>query len=77
MPPDAASKLFAGVGEYYMDRDDFDNAIDFFRESAQLDAKNTNARMGLSEALGLKGNDLLVKDSGQAARKFFEEVAHI
>ena len=73
MPREEASKLFAGVGEYYMNRDDFDNAIDFFRESATMDSKNTIARNGLSEALALKGNDLLVKDSPAAARKFFEE----
>lgn len=73
MEPGVASKLFAGVGEYYMDRDDYDNAIDFFRESASLDAKNQVARNGLSEALALKGNELLVKDSPAAARKFFEE----
>lgn len=67
------SRLFAGVGEYYMDRDDFDNAIDFFRESAVMDSKNAVSRTGLSEALALKGNELLVKDSPAAARKFFEE----
>ena len=73
MPKEEAAKLFAGVGEYYMDRDDFNNAIDFFRESFTLDAKNVRAQNGLSEALALKGNELLVKDSAAAARKFFEE----
>ncbi|MEO8648874.1 MAG: tetratricopeptide repeat protein, partial [Acidobacteriota bacterium] len=73
MSKDEASKLFAGVGEYYMDRDDFDHAIDFFRESVTLDKVNVRARSGLSEALALKGNDLLVKDGAGAARKFFQE----
>lgn len=73
MPRDEASKLFAGVGEYYMDRDDFNNAIDLFRESFTMDAKNVRAQNGLSEALALKGNELLVKNSPAAARKFFEE----
>lgn len=68
-----AAKLFAGVGEYYMDRDDFNNAIDFFRESNTLDAKYEVARKGLSEALALKGNEELVKDSRATARRFFEE----
>lgn len=73
MPKDEAAKLFAGVGEYYMDRDDFNNAIDFFRESVTLDSENTKAQNGLSEALALKGNELLIQDSAAAARKFFEE----
>jgi tetratricopeptide (TPR) repeat protein len=73
MPPDQASRLFAGVGEYYLDRDEPDNAIDSFRESVQLDNTNTRASNGLSEALALKGSDLLLKDAAAVARKFFEE----
>lgn len=74
MPKEQASRLFAGVGEYYMDLDEFDKAIDFFREAVTLDASYLNAKTGLSEALALKGNDVLVKDdNGPAARKFFEE----
>lgn len=73
MPADQASKLFAGVGEYYMDRDDFNNAIDFFREAVQLDKKYVVARNGLSEALALKGNEELVRDARGPARRFFEE----
>lgn len=68
-----ASKLFAGVGEYYMDRDNYNQAIDFFREALTMESNNTVAQTGLSEALSLKGNELLVKDSFPVARTFFEE----
>ena len=68
-----ASKLFAGVGEYYMDRDNYNEAINFFRESLTLQSTNTISQTGLSEALALKGNELLVKDSFPVARTFFEE----
>ena len=73
MAPGDASKLFAGVGEYYLDRDNYNEAINFFRESLTLNSSNTIAQTGLSEALGLKGNELLVKDSFPVARTFFEE----
>ena len=73
MEKSEASKLFAGVGEYYMDRDNYNQAIDLFRESLTLNADNTVAQTGLSEALALKGNELLVKDSFPVARTFFEE----
>lgn len=73
MPAAEAARLFAGVGEYYMDRDDFNNAIDFFRESISLDGKYEVGRKGLSEALALKGNEELVRDARAAARRFFEE----
>jgi tetratricopeptide (TPR) repeat protein len=73
MPKEEASKLFSGVGEYYMDRDDYDRAIDFFRESLTLDSTNAISKSGLSEALALKGNALLADDAQDVARKFFEE----
>ena len=73
MPKEQASKLFSGAGEYYMDRNNYDLAIDVFRESLDLDATNTISKTGLSEALALKGNELLAKDSFPVARKFFEE----
>ena len=67
-----ASKLFAGVGEYYMDRDNYNQAIDLFREALTLNADNAVAQAGLSEALALKGNELLVKDSLPVAYTFFK-----
>jgi tetratricopeptide (TPR) repeat protein len=75
MEPVAASKLFTGVGEFYIDKEDYNNAMDFFREAIQMDSKNTVAKTGLSEALALLGNNELVKDkeSWGAAQKFFEE----
>lgn len=73
MSKDDASKLFSGVGEYYMDRDNYNEAINFFRESLTLNPSNTISQTGLSEALALKGNELLVKDSFPVARTFFEE----
>ncbi|HMT09236.1 MAG TPA: tetratricopeptide repeat protein [Pyrinomonadaceae bacterium] len=73
MAPAKASLLFAGVGEYYIDRDDLENSINFFRESVELDTKNEKANKGLSAALAAKGNDLMVKDQPQGARAFFLE----
>lgn len=73
MPASEAAKLFAGVGEYFMDRDDFNQAIDYFREAVQLDRTYPVAKNGLSEALALKGNEELVRDARGPARRFFEE----
>ena len=73
MPKGEASKIFAGVGEFYMDREDTDKSIEFFREALLLDENNPNAQTGLSEALALRGNQLLVEDKASVARPFFEE----
>ena len=73
MPAPDASKLFTGVGEYYIDKNDSENATNFFREAVDLDKKNLIAPKGLSEALSLKGNELLVKDQVKAAEDLFKE----
>lgn len=69
----AAAKMFAGVGEYYIDQDELDKALKFFREAVGLDPRNNSAKTGLSEALALKGNSLLAEDQPETARKFFED----
>ena len=73
MPKEQASKLFAGVGEYYIDKENPEEASNFFREAFSLDAKNSIAKNGLSEALALRGNDMLAKDKPDDAKKFFDE----
>jgi tetratricopeptide (TPR) repeat protein len=71
MTPDKASILFAGVGEYWMDRDDFKQASEFFGEGYQLDETNNIARMGYSESLALLGNEDLARDNIPGARSLF------
>lgn len=77
MPKDKAAIVFAGVGEYYINQDDADNAVKFFREAVSLDQKNANAQNGLSDALALKGNQLLVAGKADLARALFEEAVKI
>ncbi|MFN6963026.1 MAG: tetratricopeptide repeat protein [Pyrinomonadaceae bacterium] len=73
MSKEEASKLFAGVGEYYIDSNDSNFAIRFFREAVALDPANPVAPKGLSEALSLKGSELLVKDQQDEAKTYFDE----
>lgn len=73
MSPDKASILFAGVGEYWMDRDDFKQATELFGEAYDLDETNSVARMGLSESLALLGNQELAQDNARSAEGRFRE----
>lgn len=68
-----ASTLFAGVGEYHIDRNEYDQAIDVFREALEMDKTNQRAVLGLSEALALKGNELLAMNSLPVAKIHFDE----
>lgn len=75
--PQETSIIFAGVGEYYLNTDSPDNSVDkaleFFRESVMLDAKNNTAKLGLSEALARKGDQLLVNQKYDEAKLLYEE----
>ena len=73
LPPVQASKLFAGVGEYYLTKGDYEQSFDFFRDAIRLDDKNETAKVGYSEALGIKGNDLLANDKAELAKGVFLE----
>ena len=80
MPKEEAAVIFAGVGEFFMEKDDFLRATDFFREAVLLDARNLKAHAGLSEALALDGNMILVRGATASdprylltARQRFEE----
>lgn len=73
LPAEQGAKIFAGVGEYYIGENDFENAIQFFRDALSLDDKNVAANSGLSEALAMKGNQLLADDKAQLAKANFLE----
>lgn len=67
------SRLFAGVGEYYLQRGEFSQSFDFFRDAIRLDETNLTAKTGFSEALATQGNDLLVKEKAADAKAIFLE----
>ena len=73
LPAAQGSKLFAGVGEYYIEQGDYAKSLDFFRDAVKLDDKNAAAKSGLSEALAINGTDLLVKDKASEAKAVFLE----
>lgn len=73
MKKEEASLVFAGAGEYYLERDDVDKGLEFFRESLTLDANNKFAKLGLSDASVRKGNQLLEKEEFAKAKLFFED----
>lgn len=73
MPAAQVSVLFAGVGEFYLQKGDFERSFEFFEEAIKLDGKNDKAKTGFSEALAAKGNDLLVKDQPNEAKAVFLE----
>lgn len=72
-PKEEVSLIFAGAGEYYLEKGEIDKSVNIFRESVILDAKNHLGKLGLSEALVRKGNTLIEREQPDAARAFYVE----
>lgn len=73
MPPKEASLVLAGAGEYYLERDDLAQAIEFFRESVTLDSANKFGQAGLSDSYTRQGYLHIEKNETDKAKFFFEE----
>lgn len=71
--PKEASMDFTDKGLYFYQQNDFDTSIDQYREAIDLDGTNTEAKLGLSDALTAKANNLLESDKAVEARGLFEE----
>jgi len=72
-PKEEVSVIFAGAGEYYLEKGEIDKAVGFFRESIILDDKNTNGKYGLSDAITRKGDTLLEQEKIDEAPPFYLE----
>ncbi len=73
LPPAQGAMRFAGVGEFYLEKGEIELALEAFRDAIDLDDANVSAKSGYSEALAVKGNDLLLKDQAGPARSMFLE----
>ena len=71
--PKEAAVTFTGAGQYYLEKADFDKSINFYRGANDLDNKNQDAILGLSDALASKGDDLLENEKTDEAEKFYLE----
>jgi tetratricopeptide (TPR) repeat protein len=71
--PVEGAKRLAGIGEYYLQKGDYEQSIERFREALSLDDKNLSAKNGLADGLAAKGNALLLKDQAATAKAVFME----
>ena len=67
------SELLAGAAETYLDRNDFNSAIDYFNGALETNPKNVKAKLGLSEALTRKADETAEKVSAQKAIPIYLE----
>ncbi len=75
--PEAASKVFAGLAEYQLERDKVDEAILAYEEAVQLDKNNKDAVLGLSEVYTRKGDETLEEDEFDKAQRYYDEAIRL
>jgi len=73
LPAAKVSVLFAGVGEFYLDKGSYAQSFDFFRDAIRLDGTNAAAKTGFSEALTAQANEALANDKTAEAKGIFLE----
>ena len=67
------SETFAGIGEQFLDEKDAGQAIENFKKALELNPKNQQAKLGLSEADTRRADALDVDGSAAAAIPFYRE----
>lgn len=63
----------AGAAETFLDKNDLDNALDYFTIAVELDSNNVDAKMGLSEVYTRKGNAAADDSNYKEAVKNYEQ----
>lgn len=75
--PTEAAVALTGGGQYYLEKADFNKSIELYRGANDLDSKNQDAILGLSDALASKGDDLLEKEkTDEAERSYLEALKY-
>ncbi len=59
--PQEASVVLAGAGEYFVEKDEFEKAVGYLEQAVELDEKNTDAKLALSEVYTMLGDQTLEK----------------
>jgi tetratricopeptide (TPR) repeat protein len=68
-----ASTALAGAAEVYLERNELDKALEYFKKSVELNPKNEPAKLGYSEALVLKGDKSFEEVSVESSTYFYEQ----
>jgi tetratricopeptide (TPR) repeat protein len=71
--PKEGSLLLTGAGQYSFNEKKYDEAIEFYIEAIDLDENNQDAKLGASDALTAKGDELMAVEQVRNARNFYED----
>lgn len=71
--PKEGSILLTGAGQYAFNEKKYDEAVEFYLLAIDLDDKNQDAKLGASDALTAKGDELMAIEQVRNARNFYED----
>ena len=73
MSPQQAAPVLAGVGEYYLEQDDLEQAGEAFKESITLDKNFQAGKQGLSDVYTRYGSKFLETGNTEKAIAYYDE----
>ena len=74
--PTEAAKVMVGAGQYALNAKNYAEAVESFQNAVDLDAKNPDAKIGLSDALTAQGDEAAARDQPRNALNFYNDAVH-
>ena len=71
--PKETSIIFTQAGQYAFSQKNYDEAIDLFDSAVELDPANKEAKLGLSDALTIRGDEYMAKGEARNALNFYND----
>ena len=71
--PKETSIVLTGAGQYAFNEKKYDEAIEFYTQAIDLDDANTDAKLGISDALTAKGDEYLAREEARNALNFYND----
>lgn len=71
--PKQTALIFVEAGQFAISQKRFDDAIEYFTEAIDLDPSNKEAKLGISDAFTVKGDEYMEKGEARNALNFYND----
>jgi tetratricopeptide (TPR) repeat protein len=75
--PENTAVIFVGVAQYYLNQNNLDEAVNYYKEAVSLDEKNEDAKLGYSDVLVQVGDKYIDDEDYRKAKKEYLEAIQV